>query len=362
MKILKIPFISRPKAKSKSIWFAKFLFDEETWKILEQWCELLEWSQFRWKTLKNWEYYWLKFDKNVINFRKNIMENDLITETLSKEKLDIVNKYFFENLTTFFNFDKYTTWSNWSWSDYNKIRSPYIIFWWKYNQFLFVNFFKELKIKEILKTDLRKSWFFEEIGLEKYFELFPKIWEKFFDFNKILFTSLNSEEENSETEKIDLSNKKDYLIDLILDKNYMIWENEEKIKEKRISILRRIFKTRLRRTKPSDHLFWKLPEDMCEWAHIFPVSEIKKLDLEKWKMIADENNWLNLPTQIHKLYDSNKIYFSENWEIIFLNEEYKNYLKIMFSEDKNYKILENILNEKRKNYIKMYNQKFITKK
>jgi hypothetical protein len=29
---------------------------------------------------------------------------------------------------------------------------------------------------------------------------------------------------------------------------------------------------------------------MCEAAHIFPVYEIKKLDLEEWRMIADENN------------------------------------------------------------------------
>ena len=42
MKILKIPFISKPKAETKSKWFAKYLFDEENWSILEQWCELIE--------------------------------------------------------------------------------------------------------------------------------------------------------------------------------------------------------------------------------------------------------------------------------------------------------------------------------
>lgn len=362
MRILKIPFISRPKAKSKSIWFAKFLFDEETWKILEQWCELLEWSQFRWKNLnKKLEYYWRKFNKDVINFRKKIMENDLITETLSKEKLDIVNKYFFENLTTFLNFDEYTTWSNVTWAEEHPLRAPYIIFGWKYNQLLFVNFFNIFKISKNLKTNLRKSWNFEEIDLEKYFELFPEIYKDFMNSNKILFTSITSEEINSETQKIDNQYKKD-IVENILDENFMIWENPKIIKEKRISILRRIFKNRLRNIKPSDHLFWKLPEDMCEAAHIFPVSEIKKLDLEKWKMIADENNWLNLPTQIHKLYDSKKIFFDESWEIIFTNEIYKESLDFMFFWNKNYKILENILTKNRKNYIKMYNQKFITKK
>lgn len=362
MKILKIPFISKPKAKSKIKWFAKYLFNENSWKILEQWCELLEWSEFRGKSLnkKSWEYYWLKFDKNCVNFRKKIMNNDLQTEILSKEKLKTINIYFFENLTTFLNFDKYATWSNPSWSEKDKIRSPYIIFWWKYNQFLFINFFKKFQ-KWRGKTNLRKFWIFEEIDLEEYFKLFPKIWKDFFEFNKILFTALNSEEENKETEKIDLWQEKDDLIDLILDENYMIWEKEDRIKEKRVSILRRIFKSRLKLVKPSDHLFWELPEDMCEAAHIFPVSEIKKLDLEKWKMIADENNWINLPIQIHKLYDSKKIYFSEFWEIIFSNEIYKKHLWFIFSENKKYKILEKILNKERKKFIKMYNQKFFEK-
>lgn len=178
------------------------------------------------------------------------------------------------------------------------------------------------------------------------------------DFNKILFTSITSEEINSETQEIDNKYKND-IIENILDENFMIWENPEIIKEKRISILRRIFKNRLRNIKPTDHLFWKLPEDMCEAAHIFPVSEIKKLDLEKWKMIADENNWLNLPIQIHKLYDSKKIFFDENWEVIFTNEIFKNSLSFMFSNKENCKIIKDILTEKRKKYIKMYNKKFL---
>ena len=161
MKILKIPFISKPKAETKSKWFAKYLFDEENWSILEQWCELIEGSEFRWK-----DWYWGKFDQNCIDFRKQIMENDFVTEKLSKEKLKIINNYFFENLTTFLNFDKYATWSNPSWSEADKVRSPYIIFWWKYNQLLFINFFKKNQ-KWRWKINLRKSWVFEEINLEK---------------------------------------------------------------------------------------------------------------------------------------------------------------------------------------------------
>ncbi|ATU05628.1 hypothetical protein BKN14_04245 [Candidatus Gracilibacteria bacterium HOT-871] len=360
MKILKIPFISKPKAETKSKGFAKYLFDEENGSILEQWCELIEGSEFRGKKLnkKSGKYYGLDFDQSYINFRKQIMESDLVTEKLSKEKLKIINNYFFENLTTFLNFDKYATGSNPSGSEADKVRSPYIILGGKYNQLLFINFFKKIQ-KGRGKTNLRKSGVFEEIDLEKYFELFPEIGNKFFEFNKILFTALNSEKENLETEKIDLGEEKNDFIDLILDENYMIGENEEKIKEKRISILRRIFKSRLKSLKYSDHIYGKLPQDMCEAAHIFPVYEIKKLDLEEWRMIADENNGLNLPIQIHRLYDSKKIIFNENGEVIFLNKKYKEYLSEIFNFKK-LNLQKSILNKERKKYIEMYNEKLKT--
>lgn len=77
-------------------------------------------------------------------------------------------------------------------------------------------------------------------------------------------------------------------------------------------------------------------------------------------MIADENNWFNLPTQFHKLYDSNKIFFDENWIIHFTNEEYKKHLEIMFSYNKEYKVLDILLNSRRKDYIRKYNHKILS--
>jgi hypothetical protein len=102
---------------------------------------------------------------------------------------------------------------------------------------------------------------------------------------------LESNDINEETFKIDnSSDSKDY-IELILSKEYKMEIKDEKEKNnERITKLRRIFKNKLRNTPPSDHLFRKFPEDMCEAAHIFHVSEIKKLDLKYWYMIADENN------------------------------------------------------------------------
>jgi len=64
--------------------------------------------------------------------------------------------------------------------------------------------------------------------------------------------------------------------------------------------------------KEEEHVFGCLPKDMCEAAHIYPVKKIKKEHpIEEWYMIADNNNGLNLPIQIHKLFDKHKIYFSE---------------------------------------------------
>ncbi len=348
MYILNIPFTSRPKAKILTKWIAKYIINNE-WFIVDEYVELLEWSQFQWK-----EKYWLKFDKNVIDFRKNFMDNFMKTEDLSHKKLDIINKYFLNNLTTILNHDKFTTWSNPSWSDYDIRKTSYIIYWWEYNQFLFINFFKNLRIKN--KENFRSKKL-QNIELNKYLELFPKIKDDFIKFNEVLFKALNSDNE-TETEKIDNSEDIKRIIDFILSTNYKLeLKNEDEKNNQRILKLRRIFKNRLNLVKPSDHLFWKLPADMCEWAHIFPVSEIKKLPIEKWEMIADENNWLSLPIQIHKLYDSYKIHFNENWEIIFTNIEYKKHLLEIFKENYlNSKIPNHLLNKERKNYINMYNK------
>lgn len=354
MKILNIPFISKPKSISKTIWIAKYLIDDN-WEILDEWCELLEWTEFRWK-----DNYWTQFDKKVIEFRRKVMIDDSKNEKLSIDKLDNINRYFFINLKTILNHDKFTTWSNPTWSDYDFRRTPYLIYGWNYNQFMFINFFKKLRIKWKIKTDLR-YFTYEEIDLENYLEIFKDIKNDFLDFNKVLLMALESTDIN-ETKEIDNRDDIKWIVDMVLSPEYEIQKNisEPERNEKRVQTLRRIFKNRLRSIPPSDHLFWELPEDMCEAAHIFPVSEIKKLDLQYWYMIADENNGLNLPTQIHKLYDSNKIYFDQNWWLNFTNEEYKKHLSIMFNFNWNYKIINSILNEKRKSYINRYNKEVLS--
>lgn len=351
MYILNIPFISRPKAKILTKWIAKYIINQN-WYVIDEYVELLNWSEFQWKGK-----YWLKFDKKIIKFRENFMDNSIETEVLSQEKLNYINNYFLNNLTTVLNHDKFTTWSNPSWSNFDFRKTPYIIYWWDYNQFLFINFFKTLRIKN--KENFRTQKL-QTLNLDKYIKLFPEIWKDFIKFNEILFKALNSDNE-SETKEID--NREDiiWIIDFILSNNYKLdLQNEDEINNQRILKLRRIFKNRLNLVKPSDHLFWKLPADMCEWAHIFPVSEIKKLPLDKWYMIADENNWLSLPIQIHKLYDTYKIHFSENWDIIFTNIEYKKHLLEIFKKEFiESKISSKILNNERKKYIKMYNSQLI---
>gem|GEM_PF-2298057 len=69
---------------------------------------------------------------------------------------------------------------------------------------MFINFFKNYRVKQ--EKYIRKNNL-EEIDLEQYLNLFPEIKVKFNDFNKILFTALESNEENEETLKIDTSNE-----------------------------------------------------------------------------------------------------------------------------------------------------------
>ncbi|MGE4443948.1 MAG: MAG4270 family putative restriction endonuclease [Candidatus Altimarinota bacterium] len=353
MKILQIPFISKPKAQILTKGIAKYVINKNG-EIIDEWCEILEGSQIQGK-----QKYGSKFDIKIINFRKSLMIDDSKTQTLSKMQLETLNQYFYKNLKTVLNHDKFITGSNPSGSDFDLKRTPYIIYGGKYNQYLFLNFFKKFRKKE--KNYTRRNDF-ETLSLEEYFKSFPQMHKNFLDFNKILFTALESEELNNETYSIDNSSIGKEIINFILSPNYKIEIQDEKQKnDLRIGKLRRIFKNRLRGIKPTDHLFGKYPEDMCEAAHIFPVSEIKKLDLKYWYMIADENNGVNIPTQFHKLYDSNKIYFDEkSGEVCFRNEEYKKYLKDFFSQNE-YKIIENILNNERLGYIKMYNKNFVYK-
>lgn len=351
MYLLNIPYKSKPSSKLPIFWIAKYIVNSD-WKVIQEWAELMEWTKFKWK-----EKYWEKFNKEVINFRDNTVWNNINDFLLWTNDLNKINKYFKENLTTFLNHDKYTTWSNPSWSDYDLRKTPYLIDWWKYNQLMFANFFKELRIVNSKKINLElRNNFFEEISLEKYLELFPDIKEIFLEKNKPLQLALNSYDEN-ETLEIDTSNDTDDYIKLILDKWYLKDEilEEECINDKRILVLRRIFKNRMRKFEETDSIFWKLSESMCEAAHIFPVYKIKEKNISEWYMIADNNNWLNLPIQIHKMYDKNFIYFNNKWEIIYNNEEYEEQLWNIFCLKKWLKIKSKSFNKKIK-YIDMYNK------
>lgn len=354
--LLKIPYRSKPLAKLPIFWVANYLINEKG-KVIQEWAELKEWTKFKWK-----EKYWEKFDKKVVKIREKIIWNTINDFLLWTNELNKINKYFKENLRTFLNHDKYTTWSNPTWSDYDFRKTPYLINWWKYNQLMFVNFFKELREENSTKIilELRELENYQNISLEKYFEIFPHFKEEFNIKNKSLQLILTSENEN-ETVDIDINLKKDLknddYIKLILDKDYLINENKSEIEinKKRELILRRIFKNRMRKFEETDQIFWKLPESMCEWAHIYPVSKIKEKSINEWYMIADNNNWLNLPIQIHKMYDKHFIYFDNNWEIKYNNPEFEKQLWLIFCFKNGLKIKAKSFNKKLR-YINMYNK------
>jgi hypothetical protein len=126
---------------------------------------------------------------------------------------------------------------------------------------MFANFFKELREKNSTNIDLKiRGQNNSEITLEKYFELFPNIEELFLERNKPLQLALTSEN-GVETLDIDISLqsdlKNDDYIKLILDESYLKEEKLEKniIDEKRISVLRRIFKNRMRKIEENDQIF-----------------------------------------------------------------------------------------------------------
>lgn len=350
MYLLKISYKSKPSSKLPIFWIAIYIVNKN-WEIIQEWAELLEWTKFKWK-----EKYGEKFDKEVISFRKEITWSNINNFLLWTNDLKRINTLFKKYLTTFLNHDKYTTWSNPSWSDYDLRKTPYLIYWWKYNQLMFANFFKGLRVKNSMKVDLKlRNNNLEEISLEKYFSLFPLIEKIFLEKNKPLQLALNSENED-ETLEIDTSDESNDYIKLILDEWYLKDEKLEKevINDKRILILRRIFKNRMRKFEENDNIFWKLSESMCEAAHIFPVYKIKEKNISDWYMIADNNNWLNLPIQIHKMYDKGFIKFNKTWEVIYNNKEYEEQISEIFSIKNWLKIKSKNFHKKIK-YIDMYN-------
>jgi len=357
MYLLKIPYKSKPWSKLLVYWIANYIIDDN-WIVLQERAELKNWTQFRWK----WWKYWKKFNKEVIRIREQIWWNYDKDIFLWKEQIEKFNIYFKNNLTTFLNHDKYITWSNPTWSDYDLRKTPYLIDWWKYNQLMFVNFFKKLRLRNYKKIDiwLRNSNL-KIIYLDEYFILFPNIKGSFLEKNKPLQLALTSENEDINL-NMDVSKESEELIKLILDESYLKEKmiSEQERDNKRINVLRRIFKNRMRKLEETDHIFWRLNESMCEAAHIYPVNKIRKRPIEDWYMIADNNNWLNLPIQIHKMYDKYFIYFDSNGNIRYLNPSYKEQLKILFNINNNLNIKSKNFSKKLK-YIKMYNKFFLKK-
>ena len=72
-----------------------------------------------------------------------------------------------------------------------------------------------------------------------------------------------------------------------------------------------------------------------QYAHIYPVNAIRrgylKKEISDLKAISDADNFLPLTTEIHKLYDSNKLYWMQNGELqIFEKDLNQDYYKINF--------------------------------
>ena len=101
---LNIPYKSKPGSKLPIFGVAKYIINSE-WKVLQEYCELKEGSKFKWKNInKFWKYYGLDFQKSkqkIIDFRKQMMSDDTSDYLLSTNDLKIINKEFFEHLSTF---------------------------------------------------------------------------------------------------------------------------------------------------------------------------------------------------------------------------------------------------------------------
>lgn len=128
---------------------------------------------------------------------------------------------------------------------------------------------------------------------------------------------------------------------------------ESKYGKDKVNAIKKIFDI------PKDNNFLQNP-NIIQYAHIYPVKEIRKSFFneknEKINLddISNEDNFLPLATEIHQLYDSDKLFWNQNGELELLEEalKYNEYYRNTFGIYS--KISNNILiNTKIRYYLKI---------
>lgn len=228
-----------------------------------------------------------------------------------------------------------------------------------------INELEMIKLKDYIKWNPFVKEIISEYNYSRYF-IFNDFNNKHIDFQKIL-EKINNENNLKSKGKSKRENK-DFFINQIIkaideysDYNALSDTKEDLEKAKKhkngfFDKLRKYQKTLMEIEKSELIKKYKKPFNYfndfvvgsespnCEYAHIFPVKEIKKRDKSEWFKVADNNNCLLLNPSFHTALDKFQITINENGEFKSSQDD-----SIVI-----FKVKKEVLNNKRLEYIREF--------
>ena len=301
--------------------------------------------------------YWKQ--ELVQNIRKEFFPSSPINKQVVSANIDLIkkiNKYALNTHNTSLNMEGLLSGSNSSGADARIGATPFITTDVEFYGFRFVNAFKNIRVNSknskasskypITEAQLNSS---VKLTMKDYFDRFKHNRKIFYKYNPESYNIIYHDTEDMETQRlyfleksISLKNEaKSYneTVMAILDK----YNNSEIIRDTVIQRLRGILRALLLIEKHSlkeDVVIGRNETDSnLDAAHLYDVRWIKKEDDSNLYKIADVNNGLLLPKEIHWRFDKDSKYFiNDDFEIIddgkkvgeinklFINDERMKYL------------------------------------
>ncbi len=371
-KLMKIPFVSKkksfeilgvgPTSKYSFSGFAYYLVDTNNWCIVWERAIFTE-AEYR-KTdsamlvTDHYKAYYgnVDFDREEVLGFSDIKGQVAIA---NQEQIDLINEFSLHHTKTVLKLEGVITGSNPTGSDSTISASPiHIDPRSELDYVRFINAIKRIRcidktfdkaLKEVLHnvSDIERV-FTNQITIDDLMvrnETFGK-WMKIFnsDIDEFMEEDSGLMEYINEINQKEIRNSIQHLISMY-DHNLI---EETKL----ITKLRREFRVALLK-EAIENGYTEYTGDNelsiydTEAAHILGVSEIKQNDLDlEW--IADPNNGLLLSPKLHTILDKHKIFLNEDGTFISNSDEYENI--------SNYKIHDDILNNERREFIKLRNK------
>lgn len=373
-RLLKVPFVSKKKSfeilgvgsrrpKYSFSGNAYYLVETKNWTVVWERAILNE-AEFRVtdRAMEKTRYYKQLFEKKNID-RKEMMgwtkSKTTVISKANKIQLERINEYSLNNIKTVLNIEGLITGSNPSGADYKKTNSPILIDPRLGSDYIrFVNAIKQIRNRNKEFERIFKEVFKKVSDIEKVFknnisinqlasknEQFRK-WMKIYNFDV--------QEFKAEDKELLLYMEKVKISDIRRDVNHLISMNkiglldskklEKKLrKEFRLALINEAIEKGYSEYTGNK----ELSIHDTEASHIIDVSIIKKNNLN-YSLIADPDNGLLLSPTLHSILDKNKIKLNENGTLTPISDEY--------SEMKNIKISDEIMNNRRRRFAKERNR------